>query len=135
MSGNGVVEMQCGEGQVRICSAKMDTIIEKVGDLSSDLEAQKLLEESHAREMFGKIDDLKDLISGGGRAGTGISPRLSMVELKSENNEKGLARVESKLDDYIKARTAFESRLTWGIITAIGTACLGILTQFIGGKL
>lgn len=135
MSGSGVAEMACGEGQVKICGMKMDSISEKLDGLALDLQAQKVLEESHAKEMFGKIDHLSDLISGGGRAGTGISPRLSMVELKSENNDKGLARVELKLDGYIKERTAFERKLTWGIITAIGTACLGILTQFVGGKL
>lgn len=128
-------DMNCDDSQVRLCTAKMDTIIEKVGILTHDLEVQKLLEESHAREIFEKIDNLKDLISGGGRSGTGIAPRLSVVELRTTENEKGINRVEIKLDDHIRERTLFERKLTWGIIAAIGTGCLGILTQFIGKRL
>ncbi|MCL4735371.1 MAG: hypothetical protein KJ050_10595 [Candidatus Omnitrophica bacterium] len=130
-----VDDMNCGDGQVRLCSAKMDTLLEKVTDLAQDLETQKLLEESHARELFGKIDSLKDLITGGGRSGTGIAPRLSLVELRTAENEKGISRVENKLDEHIRERTQFERKITWGIIAAIGTGCLGILTQFIGKKL
>ncbi len=128
-------EMTCGDGQVKICGLKMDSISDKLDDMALDLQAQKVLEESHTRELFGKIDHLSELISGGGRAGTGITPRLSLLEHRSDNQEKIIGRIESRLDDYIKERTAFERKLTWGIITAIGTACLGILTQFIGGMI
>lgn len=125
----------CNEDQLHVYTMQMTSILEKLEEYSCQLAAQKVLEENHAREIFAKIDHLGELISGGGRQGTGIAPRLSMVEFRADANEKSVQRVEVKLEDYIKERTTFERRLTWGIITAIGTACLGILTQFVGGRL
>lgn len=127
--------MACPEGQEKICALIMDSISKKLDDLVLDLQAQKLLEESHAKEIFGKIDHLSDLISGGGRQGTGIVPRLQLQDNQIQSQDKRLAKIEDRFDRYVEDRDKREKRIIWGILTAIGTACLGILTQFVGGKL
>ena len=129
------MEDGCGIMQKDICGQKMQSILDAIKELREDAKASELVVDERTKEIFCKIDRIWDVLDGGGRSGTGINPRLIAVEVKTDKNEKGIQRVESKLDDYIRERTAFERKLTWGIITAIGTACLGILTQFIGGKL
>ncbi len=126
---------ECGINQRDLCSQKMQSILDAIRELREDAKASELIVDETTREIFKKIDKIWDVLDGGGRSGTGINPRLIAVEVKTEKNEKGIQRVESKLNDYIRERMAFERKLTWGIITAIGTACLGIFTQFIGGKL
>ncbi len=131
-----MVDDGCGIMQKDICGQKMDSILEKLEEQARDIQAQKAIEESHARELFGKIDDLRDRLFGGGHTGTGINPRLMVVEVRTERVEKAVERQDIKFEKYVEERASFERKLVWGILAAIGTGILGLvmsgLTWLIG---
>lgn len=120
-------QKRCDEEQEKICALKMQTILDSIAALKSDAKADELVLDNRTKEIFFKIDQIWDILSGGGRAGTGLNPRLMVVEVKTEKTEKSVDRLDGKLDKYIEERAAFERKLVWGVLGSLGTATLSMI--------
>jgi hypothetical protein len=121
--------MPCDEKQVEICGLKMESILSSLSEVKMEAKAVGLLASGHHDLLMRKFDELVEVITGGGRAGTGLSPRLTVNEVKTARLEVSIERLNDKLEKYIEAKAADERKLYRGILAALGTAVLSMLSQ------
>ncbi len=115
--------------QVEIYEIRLQSILDAIAELKKQLEAANLVADAREREHTSRLETLMDLIRGSGHAGTGICPRLNLVEVKAEANLHEISKLEERLEKYIEAKTEDERKLYRGILAALGTAVLSLLGQ------
>ena len=117
------------EDQVEFCNLRLQTILDAISEIRKQMEAHNLVADAREKEHYKRMESMTDLITGGGKAGTGLAPRINALEIMSGTNQRNISKLEDRLEKYIEAKADDERKLYRGILAALGTAVLSLLGQ------